>query len=98
MATADREDWLDRRQGLVLCLVVLMIALVVAVSGERARLDGQGGVFRELPGILLIAPISGLLGEIPTMAAIVLVNASAYYFLIRALMWLGSRIFHNEIR
>jgi uncharacterized membrane protein YcfT len=98
VATADREDWLDRRQGLVLCLVVLMLTLVVAVSGEQARLDGQGGVFREFPVILVVAPISGLLGEVPAMAAIVLVNASAYYFLIRALTWLGSRIFHSEIR
>jgi uncharacterized membrane protein YcfT len=98
MAAAEREDWLDRRQGLVLCLAVLMLALVVTVSGERARMNREGGVFRELPGIFVVAPVSGLLGEIPTMAAIIIVNASVYYVVIRALIWLGSRIFHNEIR
>jgi len=98
MAAAEREDWLDRRHGLVLCLAVLMLALVVTVSGERARMNGEGGVFREMPGIFVVAPISGFVGEIPTVVAIIVVNASFYYVVIRALIWLGSCIFHNEIR
>ena len=96
MAAAEREDWLDRHQGLVLWAVVLMLAFVVAVSGERARMNREGGVFRELPGILVVAPVSGLIGEIPTMAAVTVLNASVYYGLVRALIWLGSRLFHNE--
>ena len=96
MAAAEREDWLDRKQGLVLCAAVLMLAFVVAVSGERARINREGGVFRELPGILVVAPISGVIGEIPTMAAIIVLNASVYYVVVRALIWLGSRIFHDE--
>jgi uncharacterized membrane protein YcfT len=98
MAAAESEDWLDRNQGLVLCLVVLMLAFVIAVSGERARMNREGGVFRELPGILVLAPVSDLLGAIPTMAAIIVLNASVYYIVIRALIWLGSRIFHNGTR
>lgn len=98
MAGAEREDWLDRRQGLVLFLTALMLAFLVAVSGERARMNGGGGVFRQSPGIFVVAPISGLLGEIPTMVAIVVLNASLYYVVIRALVLLGNRIFHNGTR
>jgi hypothetical protein len=88
---AMSEGWLDRKQGLVLWFVAFMLALVMTGSGMSARGTGQGGVYRQLPGILVGARV-GLGSEILTTLVTIVVNMCAYYVLIRILAWLGSQL------
>lgn len=75
-----------------LWLIALVAAGALTASGMHAHNMGPGGLYRQMPGIVL-GLLSGFLldSSVVVVAATIATNAAMYYCVLRLLVWFWRR-------